>query len=114
RGPRRRRDRLVRAWSRLDLHHPPAARHVRGSAAHATLRRRTMTHILVVEDEESYREPLAYLLRKEGYDVSVAASGTDALAAFERGGADLVLLDLMLPGMSGTEVCRELRRTSDV
>lgn len=73
-----------------------------------------MTHILVVEDEESYREPLAYLLRKEGYDVSVAASGPDALAAFERGGADLVLLDLMLPGMSGTEVCRELRRTSDV
>ena len=73
-----------------------------------------MTRILVVEDEESYREPLAYLLRKEGYEVSSAASGPEALAVFDRGGADLVLLDLMLPGMSGTEVCRELRRTSDV
>lgn len=73
-----------------------------------------MTRILIVEDEESYRDPLAYLLRKEGYDVVAAASGDVALERFAEGGADLVLLDLMLPGMSGTEVCRELRRRSDV
>ena len=73
-----------------------------------------MTRILLVEDEESYREPLAYLLRKEGFDVSLAATGPDALAEFDRGGADLVLLDLMLPLMSGTDVCRELRTRSQV
>lgn len=73
-----------------------------------------MTRILVVEDEESYRDPLSYLLRKEGFDVSVAATGPDALEEFERGGADLVLLDLMLPGLSGIEVCRRLRQTSSV
>ncbi len=73
-----------------------------------------MTRILVVEDEESYRDPLSYLLRKEGYEVAAVASGTDALVEFDRSGADLVLLDLMLPGMSGTEVCRELRRRGDV
>ncbi len=68
-----------------------------------------MTRVLVVEDEESISEPLAYMLRKEGFDVSVAATGPAGLAAFDRDGADLVLLDLMLPGLSGTEVCRELR-----
>ena len=68
-----------------------------------------MTRILVVEDEESYRDPLAYLLRKEGFEVSVAATGPGAIEEYDRGGADLVLLDLMLPGMSGTEVCRQLR-----
>ncbi len=73
-----------------------------------------MTRILVVEDEESYRDPLAYLLRKEGFDVSVAATGPDAVGEFERNGADLVLLDLMLPGMSGTEVFRVLRTQSQV
>lgn len=73
-----------------------------------------MTRILVVEDEESYRDPLAYLLRKEGYDVATAATGPDALDTFADGGADLVLLDLMLPGLSGTEVCRRLRQRSDV
>ncbi|MBX9244852.1 response regulator transcription factor [Actinotalea ferrariae] len=73
-----------------------------------------MTRILVVEDEESYRDPLSYLLRKEGFDVSVAATGPEALDEFERGGADLVLLDLMLPGLSGIEVCRRLRQTSTV
>lgn len=73
-----------------------------------------MTRILVVEDEESYRDPLAYLLRKEGYEVSLAATGTDALDEFDRGGADLVLLDLMLPGMSGTDVCRAIRTRSQV
>lgn len=73
-----------------------------------------MTRILVVEDEESYRDPLSYLLRKEGFEVSLAATGTAALEEYDRSGADLVLLDLMLPGLSGTEVCRELRRRSDV
>ena len=73
-----------------------------------------MTRILVVEDEQSYREPLAYLLRKDGYDVIEAATGDAALERFADGGADLVLLDLMLPGRSGTDVCRELRRRSDV
>ncbi|MBN9375788.1 MAG: response regulator transcription factor [Cellulomonas sp.] len=73
-----------------------------------------MTRILLVEDEESYREPLAYLLGKEGYEVSTAATGPDALTRFDEDGADLVLLDLMLPGLSGTEVCRRLRAMSDV
>jgi two-component system response regulator RegX3 len=73
-----------------------------------------VTRILLVEDEESYREPLAYLLDKEGYEVSTAATGPDALTRFDEEGADLVLLDLMLPGLSGTEVCRRLRAVSDV
>ena len=73
-----------------------------------------MTRILVIEDEASYRDPLAYLLRKEGYEVSLAATGPDGLAEYDRGGADLVLLDLMLPGMPGTDVCRELRQRGDV
>jgi two-component system response regulator RegX3 len=73
-----------------------------------------VTRVLVVEDEESFSEALSYLLRREGYEVEVAASGPDALATFERTGADLVLLDLMLPGLSGTEVCRELRTRSHV
>ena len=73
-----------------------------------------MTRILVVEDEESYRDPLSYLLRKEGYDVVAAATGDDALTQFDRTGADLVLLDLMLPGIGGTEVFRQLRQRGDV
>ena len=73
-----------------------------------------MTRVLVVEDEESIAEPLAYMLRKEGFEVSVADDGPPGLAAFDRDGADLVLLDLMLPGLSGTEVCRELRSRSAV
>ena len=73
-----------------------------------------MTRILVVEDEASYSEPLSYLLRKEGYDVAVAENGPDALAEFDQAGADLVLLDLMLPGLSGVEVCRTLRQRSSV
>jgi two-component system response regulator RegX3 len=73
-----------------------------------------VTRVLVVEDEESFSEALGYLLRKEGFDVTVAETGPDALAEFERGGADLVLLDLMLPGLSGIEVCQRLRQTSAV
>ncbi|MFM2145121.1 MAG: hypothetical protein RI899_909 [Actinomycetota bacterium] len=73
-----------------------------------------MTRILVVEDEESFSEALSYLLGKEGFDVAVAASGPDAIVEFDKNGADLVLLDLMLPGLSGTEVCRQLRTRSNV
>ncbi len=73
-----------------------------------------MTRILVVEDEESFSDPLSYLLRREGYEVAVADDGTAALAEFDRNGADLVLLDLMLPGLPGTEVCRQLRSRSNV
>ena len=73
-----------------------------------------MTRVLVVEDEESYSDALAYMLRKEGFDVAIAATGPDALSEFDRNGADIVLLDLMLPGLSGTEVCRALRAKSSV
>jgi two-component system response regulator RegX3 len=73
-----------------------------------------MTRVLVVEDEDSISEPLAYMLRKEGFEVTVAENGPAGLVAFDRDGADLVLLDLMLPGLSGTEVCRELRTRSAV
>ncbi len=73
-----------------------------------------MTRVLVVEDEESYSDALAYMLRKEGFEVAVAATGPQGLTEFERAGADLVLLDLMLPGLPGTEVCRRLRQTSSV
>ena len=73
-----------------------------------------MSRILVVEDEESYSDPLSYLLRKEGYEVAVAETGPDGLAEFDQNGADLVLLDLMLPGLSGIDVCRALRQRSAV
>jgi two-component system, OmpR family, response regulator RegX3 len=73
-----------------------------------------MTRILVVEDEESFSDPLSYLLRREGFEVGLAGSGPEALEEFDRHGADLVLLDLMLPGLSGTEVCRALRARSAV
>ncbi len=73
-----------------------------------------MTRVLVVEDEESFSDALSYMLRREGYEVEVAETGPDALQLFDRSGADLVLLDLMLPGLSGTEVCRELRNRSKV
>jgi two-component system response regulator RegX3 len=73
-----------------------------------------MTRVLVVEDEESYSDPLAYMLRKEGYDVAIAADGNTALTEFERFGPDIVLLDLMLPGLPGTEVCRRIRQSSSV
>jgi two-component system, OmpR family, response regulator RegX3 len=73
-----------------------------------------VTRILVVEDEDSFSDPLSYLLRREGYEVSVAEDGSTALEEFDRNGADLVLLDLMLPGLPGTEVCRQLRARSNV
>jgi two-component system response regulator RegX3 len=73
-----------------------------------------MTRVLVVEDEESFSDALSYMLRREGFDAVVADSGPQALAEFDRAGADIVLLDLMLPGLPGTEVCRALRARSSV
>ena len=73
-----------------------------------------MTRILVVEDEESFRDALSYMLGREGFDVTLAESGPAALDAFDSTGADLVLLDLMLPGLSGIEVCRAIRSRSSV
>jgi two-component system response regulator RegX3 len=73
-----------------------------------------VTRVLVVEDEESISDALAFMLRREGFEVAVTADGLAALAEFDRAGADLVLLDLMLPGLSGTEVCRTLRARSRV
>ena len=73
-----------------------------------------MTKVLVVEDEESFSEAISFMLRKEGYEVAVAADGNAAVAEFDQNGADIVLLDLMLPGLSGTEVCREIRKRSKV
>lgn len=73
-----------------------------------------MTRILVVEDEEALSDPLAFLLGREGFEVQVVDNGLDAVTEFERNGADLVLLDVMLPGQSGMEVCKQLRATSSV
>ncbi|GAA4367333.1 response regulator transcription factor [Paeniglutamicibacter cryotolerans] len=73
-----------------------------------------MTRILIVEDEESLSDPLSYLLEKEGFEIRVAENGLDAVSDFERHGADLVLLDLMLPGIPGTEVFRQIRQKSHV
>ena len=73
-----------------------------------------MTRILVVEDEESLSEAIAFLLSKEGFEVEIASTGPAAIEKFELNGADLILLDLMLPGLSGTEVCRQIRTKSSV
>lgn len=73
-----------------------------------------MTKILIVEDESSFSEALSFLLGKEGYEVAVAATGTDAIKQFRENGADLILLDLMIPEISGVEVCKTIRTTSQV
>lgn len=73
-----------------------------------------MTRILIVEDEESLSDPLSYLLEREGFEVRIADDGLKAVTEFERHGADLVLLDLMLPGQPGTEVIRQIRLNSQV
>jgi len=73
-----------------------------------------MTSILIIEDESSLSEPLAYLLEREGYTIAIAKDGPAGLDAFDRGAFDLLLLDLMLPGLPGTEVCREIRTRSQV
>ena len=102
---RRRRPCLVRGGPRVYVHPVSPAQKPGG---------RPVTRVLVVEDEESYSDALAYMLRKEGYEVAIAATGPDALTEFDRNGADIVLLDLMLPGLPGTEVCRQIRQTSNV
>ena len=73
-----------------------------------------MIKILMIEDEVSFSETITFLLKKEGFDVTVANNGQDGLNLFEKNGADLILLDLMLPGLSGTEVCRQIRLKSMV
>ena len=73
-----------------------------------------MTHLLIVEDESSLSEPLAFLLEREGYQTTIVKDGHAAIAAFDREAPDLILLDLMLPGIPGTEVCRQLRTRSSV
>ncbi|MEZ5186991.1 MAG: response regulator transcription factor [Candidatus Nanopelagicales bacterium] len=73
-----------------------------------------MSRILVVEDEQSFSDALSFMLRKEGFEVTVASDGQQAVDTFDRDGSDLVLLDIMLPGMSGTEVCRLIRSKSEV
>ncbi|MBN9105122.1 MAG: response regulator transcription factor [Propionibacteriaceae bacterium] len=73
-----------------------------------------MTKVLIIEDEESYRESLSYLLAKEGFEVASAPDGASGLGLYDRQGADIVLLDLMMPGLSGTEVCRQLRARGNV
>jgi two-component system response regulator RegX3 len=73
-----------------------------------------VTKILIVEDESSFSEALSFLLGKEGYEVAVAATGTEAIKQFNENGADLILLDLMIPEVSGVEVCKTIRTTSQV
>ncbi len=73
-----------------------------------------MTKILVVEDEQSLREPLVYVLEKEGYEVVDAADGDQAIKVFNAERPDLILLDLMLPKKSGNEVCQIIRQSSNV
>ncbi|MDP3972913.1 MAG: response regulator transcription factor [Candidatus Nanopelagicales bacterium] len=73
-----------------------------------------MSKVLVVEDEPSFREALLFMLRNEGFDAEGVADGNEALVRFGQDGADLVLLDVMLPGLAGTEVCRRLRQISSV
>ena len=73
-----------------------------------------MTRVLIVEDEPDLADPLAYLLRREGFEVEIAEDGHKALEIFHSSGADIILLDLMLPGLPGTEVCRQIRTTSAV
>lgn len=73
-----------------------------------------MTHILVVEDEPTYRDMLEFNLQRDGFKVTTAADGPTALEEFDNGEPDLIVLDLMLPGMSGNEVCRQVRQKSSV
>ena len=73
-----------------------------------------MSKVLLIDDEESFGEALAYKLEREGYEVDRVTDGRRGLERFKSSGADLVLLDLMLPGMAGEEVCKEIRRSSHV
>ncbi|MPZ15380.1 MAG: response regulator [Actinobacteria bacterium] len=72
-----------------------------------------MPRLLLIEDEESFGEALQYQLQREGYEVERETDGVAGLDRFKRQGADLVLLDLMLPGMAGEDICKEIRRDSN-
>jgi two-component system response regulator RegX3 len=69
---------------------------------------------LVVEDEQSLREALVFFLEKEGHEVSVAVDGEEAIRVFENSGAEIILLDLMLPKIDGNQVCKQIRQSSNV
>ena len=73
-----------------------------------------MTGVLIVDDERTVRDVVRLYLERDGYEVFTAATGPDALTTYESARPDLVVLDLMLPGLSGEEVCRQLRRDSEV
>ena len=73
-----------------------------------------MAKVLVVEDEQSLREALVFFLEKEGHEVSVAVDGEEAISVFEKSGADIILLDLMLPKVDGNQVCKHIRQSSNV
>lgn len=72
------------------------------------------THILAVEDDERIRTAVKLALEDEGWTVDEAESGEEAIEMFQRSAPDVVLIDIMLPGIDGFELCRTLRRTSDV
>jgi len=71
-----------------------------------------MTSILVIEDEESFRDALQYMLSREGFEVSLAPNGAEGMKLFDEKQPDLVLLDLMLPEVSGMDVCKYIRSKS--
>jgi two-component system response regulator RegX3 len=73
-----------------------------------------MAKVLVVEDEQSLREALVFFLEKEGHEVSVAIDGEEAIRVYENSGADIILLDLMLPKIDGNQVCKQIRQSSNV
>jgi len=73
-----------------------------------------VTRILLVEDESSLSEPLSFLLSREGFEVEIAEDGQQALDVFDHGNFDIILLDLMIPKIPGTEVCRQIRTTSNI
>jgi two-component system, OmpR family, response regulator RegX3 len=73
-----------------------------------------MAKVLVVEDEQSLREALVFFLEKEGHEVLVAVDGEEAIRVFENSGADIILLDLMLPKIDGNQVCKQIRQSSNV
>jgi two-component system response regulator RegX3 len=73
-----------------------------------------MAKVLVVEDEQSLREALVFFLEKEGHEVSVAVDGEEAIQVYEKSGADIILLDLMLPKVDGNQVCKHIRQSSNV
>ncbi|GAB1545245.1 hypothetical protein NUACC21_79210 [Scytonema sp. NUACC21] len=73
-----------------------------------------MAHVLLVDDEEPLRESLSYTLQKEGYTVSTAADGHNAIKQFHKQVPDVILLDIMLPEVDGMEVCWRIRAFSDV